>query len=95
MSNESILFISVAGFVVLLLARYLFLNPVNMTRLADNMQGKNRARRILPLIASVIVAEICFAIMLVMLKGNPLYSLAITGLLLITGLLWVVVARPR
>jgi hypothetical protein len=95
MSNYNILIASVVGLAVLVIIRALFLNPASMERLAHKAGKQGVAKRIIPLIGAIVVAEVCFALMFVMLCINPIYSFLITGGVLVVGLAVVAIRRLR
>ena len=95
MSDHLILLFSVAGLAVLFVIRAAFINPANMERLAYRASGQGMAKKVVPLVAALIVATICFALMFVMLRINPIYSFPLTGGILILGLILIAARRPR
>ena len=95
MSDHAILLVSVVGLAVLVLVRTVFLNPANMERLAIKSDGRGILGRVIPLIGALIVAEICFALMFITLRINPLYSLPLTGGVLVLGLIVIAARRAR
>jgi hypothetical protein len=93
MSNHVILIVLVVGLAILLIIRALFLNPANMERLAYKAGDQGIVRRAIPLIGALVIGELCFALMFVMLRINPIYSFLVTGGALSIGLVVVAIRR--
>ena len=73
---------SVAGLVVLLLVRQVFMNTKNLVSMSRNTNGKSLSYRSIPVVISVILAEFCFVIVFVAIGINPLYSFILTVIVL-------------